>query len=75
MRPVFLLAPFLMFAAPALAEPLMLAKGNWPTTSDIYFSGLVKGQALDVPSEHTTLEECWMTDEEVRIDEGLASFF
>lgn len=75
MRPAFLLAPFLMFAAPALADPLMLAKGNWSTTSDIYFTVTANGETRDIPSEHSTLEECWMTDQEVTIDESMASFF
>lgn len=30
---------------------------------------------VEIPSEHTALKECWMTDQEVTIDETMAKFF
>ncbi len=75
MRPALILTSLLILAAPAIADPLMLAKGNWSTTSDIYFTVTAGSEVLDIPSEHSSLEECWMTDQEVTIDESMASFF
>ncbi|MGE6696773.1 hypothetical protein ACQKH5_03720 [Hyphomonas sp. NPDC076900] len=74
MRPILILAPFLLAAATAQAEPLKLAKGMWSVTSDIYMSVLVYGEAVEVPSEHSAIDECWSTDEEVTIDENIASY-
>ncbi|MFN7164417.1 MAG: hypothetical protein ACK4P2_06310 [Hyphomonas sp.] len=75
MRAALFLAPLLLITAPAIAEPLSVAKGMWSTTSDIYFNVQADGEVLDIPPEHSSLEECWSTDEEVAIGEGLVNFF
>jgi hypothetical protein len=75
MRLSFLALSCLACAAPALADPLKVAKGMWSTSTDIYFSVTANGETIDVPSEHSTLDECWMSDQEVTIDESMASFF
>lgn len=75
MRPVILLAPLFLIAGLAAAEPLAVAKGMWSTTSDIYFKAEADGQTIEIPPEHSSLDECWYTDEHVDISEGLAAFF
>lgn len=75
MRPFLLLAPLVLMAAPALAEPLAVAKGMWKATSDIYFNVTANGEVMDVPPEHSSIEECWSTDQEVAVDESLVDFF
>lgn len=74
MRPVIMLLSLALAAGPALGEPLKVAKGMWSVTSDIYMTATVDGEAVDIPSEHSTIEECWATDEEVTIDEGIANY-
>lgn len=74
MRPFILLLPLLYAAGPALGEPLKVAKGMWSVTSDIYMSVVMDGEDLDVPSEHSLTEECWSTDQDVTIDESIASY-
>lgn len=75
MRPILLLAPLCLIAATAIAEPLAVTKGMWTATSDIYYNLQVNGAPVEVPSEHSTIEECWSTDEEVALDEGLVDYF
>jgi hypothetical protein len=74
MRRVLLLLPVLLLAGPALGEPLKVAKGMWSVTSDIYMSAVIDGAPVDIPSEHSTIEECWSTDQDVTIDEGIATY-
>lgn len=74
MRLPTLLAPLLILASPAVADPLQVAKGMWSVTSDIYMSAVIDGQPIDIPSEHSTVEECWSTDQDVTIDEGIATY-
>lgn len=75
MRPLYFIAPLFLMAAPALAEPLAVTKGMWKATSDIYFNVEANGQVIEIPSEHSVIEECWSTDEEVALDEGLIDYF
>jgi hypothetical protein len=74
MRAAILLAPFLLISVAASAEPLMVAKGNWLATTDVYFNLVMNGEPVDIPSEHDVVNECWETDAEVTIDESMASF-
>ena len=75
MRLPALIVSWLIFAWPAAAEPLQVTKGMWSVTSDIYISATAEGEPIDVPSEHSVVDECWMTDEEVTIDESMAAHF
>lgn len=75
MRLSFLVLAGLLLAAPAAADPLQVAKGMWSTSTDIYLFITANGEAIDVPSEHSTLDECWSTDEHVVIDESMANMF
>lgn len=74
MRPVLILAPLLLAAA-AQAEPLMVNKGQWSVTQDIYYDATANGQAIDLPAEFSTIDECWSLDEEVLIDESMVEMF
>lgn len=75
MRPALTLAPLLLAAAAAQAEPLMVNKGQWKVTQDIYYDAAAKGQPIDLPAEHSTIDECWSLDEEVLIDESMVEMF
>jgi hypothetical protein len=65
----------LWLAAPALSEPLKVAKGMWATSTDVYISLIQNGERTHLPPEHSTLDECWSSDEQVVIDEGMADLF
>jgi hypothetical protein len=75
MRLAFLVLSALLFAAPVRAEPLRLAKGMWSTSTDVYLYVTAEGEPVDAPADHSTEEECWSTDEEVTIDEGMVAMF
>ena len=75
MRLPLIVLPALLFAAPVMAEPLKVAKGMWSTSTDIYLTVAADGEPLDMPPEHSTLDECWSADEDVIIDESMASLF
>ena len=75
MRPALILAPLLLAAAAAQAEPLMVTKGQWSFTQDIYYDATASGQPIDLPPEHSTIDECWSLDEEVLIDESMVEMF
>lgn len=75
MRVATILVPLMLAAAPALAEPLKVAKGMWSSSTDIYFDVTVDGEPMEVPPDHSVVKECWSTDEEVTIDEGMISWF
>ena len=75
LRLSFLVLPALLFAAPVSADPLQVAKGMWSTSTDMYVSASANGEAVDDASEHSTLDECWSTDEEVLIDESISDMF
>lgn len=75
MRLPLLVLPCLLMATPALADPLQVAKGMWSTSTDIYFYVTADGETIDVPPDHSTLDECWATDEEVTIDDSMADLF
>ncbi len=75
MRTPFLFLSALLFAAPVLAEPLKLAKGMWSTSTDVYFYVTAEGDPVDASADHSTLDECWSTDEEVTIDESMVAMF
>lgn len=69
-----LLAPFL--AAPlAQAQSMSVNKGQWSLSQDLYYEATADGEALDLPPEFNTLEECWSLDEEVLIDESMVEMF
>lgn len=75
MRHVLSIASFVMAAGLAQAEPLMVNKGQWYVTQDIYYEASNAEGPLDLPSEHTTLDECWSLDEEVLIDASMVEMF
>jgi hypothetical protein len=75
MRAALILAPFLLASAAAQAEPLMVTKGQWSVTQDIYYDATASGQPIDLPPEHSTIDECWSLDEEVLIDESMVEMF
>jgi len=65
----------LWLAAPALSEPLKVAKDMWATSTDVYISYIQNGETIRLPSDHSPLDECWSSDEEVVIDEGMSDLF
>lgn len=75
MRNLLITASLLLTAAAAQAEPISVNKGQWFVTQDIYYEASSYGEALDFPAEHTSLDECWMQDEEVLIDESMVEMF
>lgn len=75
MRPAFILASLIVFAASAQAEPLSVNKGQWAVSQDIYYEASASGEKIDIPSEHSSVEECWSQDEEVLIDESMVEMF
>lgn len=75
MRLAVLILSLALWPASALAEPLKVAKGMWSVTTDIYFLIQNEGEDMGVPPEHTAVEECWATEQEVTIDESMAAFF
>lgn len=75
MRILVTAVSLLLTAATAQAEPISVNKGQWFVTQDIYYEASNNGEPLDFPAEHTTLDECWMQDDEVLIDESMVAMF
>lgn len=75
MRLIYIFVPVLMLAATAQAEPLLVKKGMWSVSTDVYTEARDNGQRIDIPSEHTAYDQCWSTDQEVTIDDNIVSAF
>ncbi|MEX1250167.1 MAG: hypothetical protein WEA77_03120 [Hyphomonas sp.] len=75
MRPILLLAPLCLIEATAIAGPLAVTKGMWAVTSDMYANAQANGAPVEVASERSAIEECWSTDEEAALEEGLVDCF
>lgn len=75
MRLPLLLIPALLMTAAAEAQPISVNKGQWYVTQDMYYDASVNGEAIDLPPEHTAIDECWSLDEEVLIDESMVEMF
>ena len=75
MRSIFAFAALFLVGAAAQAEPLSVNKGQWYVTQDIYYEATAEGEPLDFPSEHSSVDECWMLDEEVLIDVSMVDMF
>lgn len=72
--PLLLIPAFLMTAA-AEAQSISVNKGQWVVSQDMYYDATANGEDLDIPSEHSTIDECWSLDEEVLIDESMVELF
>lgn len=75
MRYISAVVSMLIVSAAAQAEPLMVNKGQWHVTQDIYYEASANGAPLDFPSEHSAVDECWSLDEEVMIDASMVDMF
>lgn len=71
MRCLTLLIPALLMAGAASAQTIIVKKGEWTVSSDLYLTGQVDGESLDEPVESQTITECWLQDDEVEIDESM----
>lgn len=75
MRTALTLATLLLAAAAAQAQSISVNKGQWSVTQDIYYEVSAGGDPIDIPPEHTAIDECWSLDEEVLIDESMVEMF
>lgn len=75
MRPALTLATLLLAAAAAQAQSISVNKGQWSVTQDMYYEVSAAGEVIDIPSEHSAIEECWSQDDEVLIDESMVEMF
>lgn len=71
MRCLTLLIPALLIAGTASAQKIVVEKGEWTISTDIYLTGEVDGQILDEPVESESVTECWLQDDEVELDESM----
>lgn len=75
MRCYLTLAMLLIASGAAHAQSFSVNKGQWQVSQDIYYEASAQGETLDLPSEHSSVDECWMRDDEVLIDESMVEMF
>ena len=75
MRPAIALSALMFAAAAAGAQSMSVNKGQWFVSQDIYYDVSANGEVIDIPSEFSTIDECWSLDEEVLIDESMVEMF